>query len=225
MKPSSGRSARRRRCHRTPPTTSSSAPDRRTPHPTQQPAFPDPKPIHGEFHDRLVGSAAPDCQATALTRRVAALAAVATPYGTCPSTRRNDSVESAAGCTTVVDGLAGSAVWRSADRQAADTNVRLVNATTANVLTPNCTAFKQRRSPRPTRTHDAQIPAVSHQRWKNTRGNEACESLRRPDDDALGAADVAEPIDVLVPRQLADELGAVGELAARRRHRCRRRRT
>jgi hypothetical protein len=33
------------------------------------------------------------------------------------------------------------------------------------------------------------------------------------DDDALGAADVAEPIDVLVLLQLADEFGAVGAQA------------
>src|SRR5438093_1652425 len=36
------------------------------------------------------------------------------------------------------------------------------------------------------------------------------ELLRQPDDDALGPADVAEPIAVLVLHHLADEVGAVG---------------
>jgi hypothetical protein len=39
------------------------------------------------------------------------------------------------------------------------------------------------------------------------------ELLGQRDDDALGAADVAEPIAVLVPRHLADEFGAVGAQA------------
>ena len=34
--------------------------------------------------------------------------------------------------------------------------------------------------------------------------------LRQLDDDALGAADVAEPVAVLVAHQLTDELGAAG---------------
>ena len=37
--------------------------------------------------------------------------------------------------------------------------------------------------------------------------------LRQLDDDPRGAADVAEPVAVLVPHQLADEFGAVGPQA------------
>jgi len=45
------------------------------------------------------------------------------------------------------------------------------------------------------------------------RDGSSAELLGQRDDDALGAADVAEPIDVLVLRQLADEFGAVGAQA------------
>jgi hypothetical protein len=38
----------------------------------------------------------------------------------------------------------------------------------------------------------------------------SAELLGQSDDDALGAADIAEPIAVLVLRQLADEFGAMG---------------
>src|ERR1700676_4563623 len=44
-------------------------------------------------------------------------------------------------------------------------------------------------------------------------GAPSAELFGQSDDDALGAADVAEPIDVLVLRQLADEFGAVGAQA------------
>lgn len=42
----------------------------------------------------------------------------------------------------------------------------------------------------------------------------SAELLGQPDDDAVGAADVAVPVDVLVLRHLAHEFGAVGAQAA-----------
>jgi hypothetical protein len=44
-------------------------------------------------------------------------------------------------------------------------------------------------------------------------GRPSAELLGQSDDDALGAADIAEPIAVLVLRQLADEFGAMGAQA------------
>jgi hypothetical protein len=41
------------------------------------------------------------------------------------------------------------------------------------------------------------------------------ERLGECDEDAFGAADVTEPIGVLVPHHLADELGAVGAQAGK----------
>jgi hypothetical protein len=45
--------------------------------------------------------------------------------------------------------------------------------------------------------------------------NASAELLGQRDDDALGAADVAEPIAVLVLLQLADEFGAMGVQAGK----------
>jgi hypothetical protein len=46
----------------------------------------------------------------------------------------------------------------------------------------------------------------------------SAELLGQCDDDAFGAADVAEPIAVLVLRQLANEFGAVGVQAGKGKH-------
>jgi hypothetical protein len=43
----------------------------------------------------------------------------------------------------------------------------------------------------------------------------SAELLGKSDDDPVGASDVAEPIDVLILRQLADEFGAVGTQAGK----------
>jgi hypothetical protein len=48
-----------------------------------------------------------------------------------------------------------------------------------------------------------------------SRSNASAELLGQRDDDALGAADVTEPIFVLVLRQLANELGAMGAKAGK----------
>jgi hypothetical protein len=47
------------------------------------------------------------------------------------------------------------------------------------------------------------------------RRNVSAELLGQRNDDALGAADVAEPIAVLVLVQLADEFGAMGVQAGK----------
>ena len=52
-------------------------------------------------------------------------------------------------------------------------------------------------------------------RTKQTKPKTSAELFGQSDDDALGPADVAEPIAVLVLRQLADELGAVGAQAGK----------
>ena len=53
------------------------------------------------------------------------------------------------------------------------------------------------------------------QRTHLRTGNASAELLGQRDDDALGAADVAEPIAVLVLLQLADQFGAMGMQAGK----------
>src|SRR4051812_33345099 len=63
------------------------------------------------------------------------------------------------------------------------------------------------------RTRDAcatrAIPA-EHGTRPSLRSDPSADLLRQLDDDSLRAADVAEPVDVLVVLQLADELTAAG---------------
>src|SRR6478672_5157679 len=74
--------------------------------------------------------------------------------------------------------------------------------------------FARHRHPARSRTYRVQTEPVVRRRTVPARARRgSTELLGQSDDDALGATHEAEPVAVLVLRDLADELGTVGAQA------------